>query len=93
MLETLQGDTIFVLMDFAIHFDDQIGGVTIKIDNKPCDDLMPAEMNTQFIRADFVPQDCFGVSHVAAFSPYFRSLKMERCPKDRGAGHDVVFPW
>lgn len=36
-------------MDIAIHFNNQSCFVTIKINDKSCDDLLPSEMDSQFI--------------------------------------------
>ncbi len=42
-------------MDVSIHFNDQCRLVTVKVNDEPCDDLLPSEMDSQLIRAQFLP--------------------------------------
>jgi len=52
-------------MDIPIYFKDQSCLVTIKINNKSCNDLLSSEMNSQFICSQFLPEHLFCGCHIA----------------------------
>src|SRR3990172_8564877 len=60
-------------MDIPIHFHHQRGLVTVKVDDKPHNDLLPPKVDSQFIRPQFLPQNLFSESHVTA--EFFCTLK------------------
>ena len=46
-------------------------GVTVEIGDKPCNDLLPPEMDAEFIGSQLLPQDFFGRRQLAATLPIF----------------------
>lgn len=53
------------IMNFAIDFDDQPKGMTVKVHDEVIYDLLPTKMPAiQPVRPDFPPQDAFGLRHV-----------------------------
>ena len=54
-----------LLVDRAIHFDDQGGLVTVKVDNEAVDHLLAAKVPTrQLPAAQFPPQNSFRLGHL-----------------------------
>ena len=53
-------------MDVTIYFNDQPCLVTVKVNNKTCNDLLSPKMDAQLIRTQFLPKDFLGGSHLTA---------------------------
>lgn len=60
-------------MDVAIHFNDQRRLVTVEVNDEACDDLLPPEMDSQLVAAQFLPEDFLSRCHVTA--QFFCALK------------------
>ena len=46
-------------MNISIHFNNQCCLVTVEIDNKAGNDLLPSKVDSQLVRPQFLPEDVF----------------------------------
>ncbi len=53
-------------MDITIQFNDQRRFVTVKVNYKPRDNLLPPKVNAQLTRPQFLPKNLFGGGHITA---------------------------
>jgi hypothetical protein len=53
-------------MSYLGEVPDRAEGVTIKIDNKSLNDLLPPKVDSQLVGADFLPQQFLCRCHLAA---------------------------
>jgi len=66
-------------VDVAVYFHNQPRFVTVKVDNKSLNDLLPPKVDSQLIRPQFLPYNLLGGSHVSTqftskFLFFFRDL-------------------
>ena len=53
------------VMNVTVDFDNQSCLVTVKVDDKTGNDLLPAKMDSQLVRPQFLPKDIFSRRHIA----------------------------
>jgi hypothetical protein len=76
------------VVDITIHFNHQPRLVTVEVNNKPLNHLLPPKADSQLIRPKFLPQDLLGGRHLTA--EFFGALKFLRSDL---LIRDDVFDW
>jgi hypothetical protein len=88
---------LLLFMDASIQFNDQSGLMAIKICNETRDYLLPSEMDSQLVPAQFFPQKFFCRSHFSALvSPFslFENGEMPEGQRGRArASFTLVTLW